>query len=147
MYRVKQYRPNLKSSYRKVKECQWSNYPTETGVDYCLSRMEHTGAILNEQITDLTVHTNREGKIEAIWISCSKPQYRWDRGFHSFMVTYRPRKANLLQSFEERNEEKHQNLLNFLKWADKYFTESGLSVEVRDDSLNETTIEEIISSY
>ncbi len=147
MFRVNQYRPNLVKRYAKVKECQWSNQPTEQGVDFCLSRIEHTGAILNEQITDLTVHTDHTGKISAIWISCSKPQYSWDTGFHSFMIKYRPRKTDLLKSFEEREEEAHENLLNFLSWADQYFKESGLSVEVKDDDLNETTIEEIISSY
>ena len=147
MYRINQYRPNLRKRYGKVKECQWSNKPTEVGVDYCLSKIEHIGSILNEEITDLSVHTNRDGKIHGIWVSCSKPQYSWDRGFHSFMITYRPRRANLSLSFDERDDEKHENLLNFLKWADEYFKKNGLSVEVRDDDFNETSIEEIISSY
>lgn len=150
MYRIKQYRPNLRKRYSKVKVRQWSNKPTDQGVEAALDSIAYEGKFaLDEEITGLTVHTD-DGKIRCIWIKCSRPQYTWDRGFNSFMVHYRPKKRNLLKPLAEREQEEHEYLLNFLKVADKYFKENELNVEVEifdDFELKEKTIEEIISSF
>lgn len=148
MYRVKAYRPNLrKGSYGKVKTHQWSEKPTPVGIEYALDKMAYEGRYLDEKITELHVIEYR-GKIGGIWIQCSKPQYKWDRGFHSFMVYFRPKKRDLLKSWDEEKEDENQALIKFLEGCEKFFKENDLDVKIfGDDPFTETSIGELISQY
>ena len=148
MYRIQAYRPNLrKGSYGKVKTHQWSEKPNNRGIEYALSKIAYeSGHALSEKISEVHVHEIR-GKISGIWLCCSRQQYEWDRGFHSFMVYFRPKKYDFSKSHEESEQEKHDYLVNFLKGCEKFFKENELNVKVFDGDLNETSIGEIISRY
>ena len=146
MYRIEQYRPNLrKNSYGLVKTSQWSEKNNDAGIFYALDNIDYRGRFaLNEEITELSI-THYRGKIGAIWIKCSRPQYKWDKGFNSFMVHFRPKKVTT-EYIMNREEIDNEELKKFLVGAKKYFEENDLNVKILDE-MEETSIEEIISSY
>lgn len=149
MLRINQYRPNLrKGSYGIVKVKQFSKKQTEQGIEQILDTISYRAHFaLNEKITELHISEYR-GKIGAVWIQCSKPQYSWDRGFNSFMVYFRPKKRPLLKTWEEEKEEENQALIKFLEGCEKFFKENDLNVKIYgDDPLTETSIGELISQY
>ncbi len=145
MYRIEQYRPNLRKRYSKVKTSQWSEKNNDLGISYALDTIDYRGKFaLGEQITELSI-THYRGKIGAIWIKCSKPQYKWDNGFNSFMVHFRPKKVTT-EYLMNREEIDNKELKKFLEGAKKYFEENDLNVKIFDE-MEETSIEEILSSY
>lgn len=149
MYRIQAYRPNLrKGNYGKVKTHQWSEKPTEQGIEYTLDKIAYEGKFaLNEEITELHISEYR-GKIGAVWIQCSRPQYSWDRGFHSFMIHFRPKKRTTIKTWEEEKEEENKALIKFLEGCEKFFKENDLNVKIYgDDPFTETSIGELISQY
>ena len=146
MFRVNQYRPNLRKSYGKVKTHQWSAKPCERNVETILNIASSEGRILKEEITGLSVLMH-DDKIGAIFIDCSDPRYPHIRGYHSFMVYYRLRgRKEFYTPKEEKDEEAQQSFLMFLRVAKEYFKENDLNVKVELE-FEETTIDEILSSF
>lgn len=148
-YRISKHRPSRRDHYRKVKESQWRNKCTEQGIESAIRNIRYAGRIVNDEITEMTVHTrdlNGEEIIDGIWIKCSDPRYDWDDGYFSFMVTYRPSRINWEQTYEEQKMEAHEELLRFVEVALKYFEEEkwDVNVEVFGDDNEFRGIETLI---
>lgn len=129
MYRVKQFRPNLRKSYGLVRVSQWSEKSNITGM---LEKMRHETRIIGEDITSIHILTD-EGKTVCVWFECSNPKYSWDRGFFKFMVTFRPR--TMKERLAMTKTEEHEHLEWLVKTAQEYFSEEGMEVNVRRSEL------------
>ena len=126
MYRVNQYRPNLKT-YGIVKERQWSEKLNEQGVKATLGQMTYYGRILNHSIKEVQAFTDENGNITTIWITCGNPNYSWD-SYNSYMVYYRAKKRDYSKTRKELDEEANNYLVQFLEAAENYFNEENLDV-------------------
>lgn len=129
MYRIKQFRPNLKKSYGLVRVSQWSEKSNIIGM---LEQMRHESRILGEDITSMNIITD-EGNIVCVWFDCSNPEYSWSRGFFKFMVTFRPRTMKERLAITKR--EINDHLSRLMKTANDYFNEEEMKVEVRWNEL------------
>lgn len=130
MFRIKQFRPNLKKkSYGLVRVSQWSEKSNITGM---LERMRHETRIIGEDITSIHILTD-EGKTVCVWFECSNPKYSWDRGFFKFMVTFRPR--TMKERLNITKTEIHEHLEWLVETAEEYFDEEGMDIEVRRSEL------------
>ena len=139
----------MKSRHSRVKVCQWSEKPNKVGIEYALDNIAYKGRFaIGEEITELSISLYK-GKLEFIHIRCSKPQYEWDRGYNSFLVhsSMRSQRKSMYTPYDEQKQIQHEELLKFLIGAKKFFEENKLNVKILDDDYNETTIEEIISSF
>ena len=125
MYRIKQFRPNLRKSYGLVRVSQWSEKSNITGM---LDKMRYESRIIGEDITGMNILTD-EGKTIYVWFECSNPKHSWDRGFFKFMVTFRPR--TMKERLNITKTEIHEHLEWLVKTAEEYFDEEGMDVEVR----------------
>ena len=147
IYRINQYRPNLRNRYGIVKTRQWSQKPSDVGIENILNAIRYECHSLKEDITELSI-TEYRGKIGAVWVRCSNPQYKWDNGYHKFAIRFRPTPKNhTFEYWENRVEIDNEALKKFIKGAEKYFKENDLNVKIYNDECEETTIEEILSSY
>lgn len=130
MFRIKQFRPNLKKkSYGLVRVKQWSEKSNITGM---LERMRHETRIIGEDITSIHILTD-EGKTVCVWFECSNPKYSWDRGFFKFMVTFKPR--TMKERLNITKTEIHEHLEWLVETAEEYFDEEGMDIEVRRSEL------------
>lgn len=125
MFRVKQFRPNLRKSYGLVRVKQWSQKADLVGM---LERMRHENSMLGQDITGMHILTE-DGNIVCVWFECSNPKFSWDRGFFKFMVTFRPR--TMKERLAITKAEEHQHLSRLVETAQEYFDEEGMDVEVR----------------
>ena len=129
MYRIKQFRPNLRKSYGLVRVSQWSEKSNITGM---LDKMRYESRILGEDITSMNIITD-EGNIVCVWFGCSNPEYSWSRGFFKFMVTFRPR--TMKERLNITKTEIHEHLEWLVETAEEYFDEEGMDIEVRRSEL------------
>lgn len=128
MYRIKQFRPNLRT-HGLVRVRQWSEKSNITGM---LEQMRHESRIIGDDITSMHILTD-EGNIVCVWFECSNPHRSWDRGFFEFMVTFRPR--TMKERLAITKAEEHEHLSRLVETAKEYFHEEGMEVEVRRSKL------------
>lgn len=143
MYRINQYRPNLKTD-GKVKERQWSEKLNEQGVKAALGQMSYYGRRLNHSIKEVQAFIDENGNITTIWITCGNPNYSWD-SYNSYMVYYRAKKRDYSKTREELDKEANNYLVQFLEAAEVYFNEENLDVtfEIVDEDCRITNYDSI----